>query len=190
MVGIAKVAAVLLHEASTLHFRIRCGRDLFVTRSNVTNRSGIERLRRHLGARYRIHEIESRCPNPMHIDTTLLPLAPGKVLVNPDYIDVDRLPDVFSSWDVLVAPEPDPIKDEKLLELTSMCGKWLSMNVLTSRDSAAGFLRPKMGAASSQRGRVRHGRSRIPLHGRKTGNRWPAFMPQKMMLTSSPKELR
>src|SRR5258707_7681642 len=52
----------------------RCGRDLFVTRSNVTNASGIELLRRHLGDGYRIHQIESRCPNPMHIDTTILPL--------------------------------------------------------------------------------------------------------------------
>ncbi|WP_418960782.1 amidinotransferase [Streptomyces tritici] len=108
---------------------VRAGRDLFVTPSNVTNRMGIEWLRRHLGPGYRIHEFESRCPTPMHIDTTFLPLAPGKVLVNPEYLDVDRLPEVLRSWDVLVAPEPQPI-DEPLLRLTSMCGKWLSLNVL------------------------------------------------------------
>jgi predicted RNase H-like nuclease len=108
---------------------VRAGRDLFVTRSNVTNLSGIEWLRRHLGPGYRIHEIESRCRTPMHIDTTFMVLAPGKALVNPDYIDVDRLPDVLRSWDILVAPEPDPIRDP-LLRLTSLCGKWLSLNVL------------------------------------------------------------
>ena len=108
---------------------VRCGRDLFVTRSNVTNLSGIEWLRRHLGENYRIHEVESRCPNPMHIDTTMLPLAPGKLLINAEYIDRDRLPEMFKSWDILVAPEPDPIKSP-LLKLTSMCGKWLNMNVL------------------------------------------------------------
>ncbi|MEV6780963.1 amidinotransferase [Streptomyces sp. NPDC051098] len=108
---------------------VRAGRDLFVTRSNVTNRMGIEWLRRHLGSGYRIHEIESRCRTPMHIDTTFLPLGPGKALVNPEYIDVNRLPDVLKSWDILVAPEPDPI-GERLLKVTSMCGKWLSMNVL------------------------------------------------------------
>ncbi|MEV4949998.1 amidinotransferase [Streptomyces sp. NPDC053755] len=108
---------------------MRAGRDLFVTRSNVTNRMGIEWLRRHLGPGYRIHEIESRCRTPMHIDTTFVLLGPGRVMVNPEYVDVDRLPDVLDSWDVLVAPEPDPI-DERLLKLTSMCGKWLSMNVL------------------------------------------------------------
>ncbi|MFJ8591779.1 amidinotransferase [Streptomyces sp. NPDC093598] len=108
---------------------VRAGRDLFVTRSNVTNATGIDWLRRHLGPEYRIHEIASRCRTPMHIDTTFVLLAPGKVLINPEYIDADRLPDVLGSWDVLVAPEPDPI-DERLLRLTSMCGKWLSMNVL------------------------------------------------------------
>ncbi|MFG2026082.1 amidinotransferase [Streptomyces sp. NPDC048825] len=108
---------------------VRAGRDLFVTRSNVTNRMGIEWLRRHLGPGYRIHEIESRCRTPMHIDTTFVLLAPGKVLVNPDYIDVDRLPDVLNSWGILVAPAPNPIYDP-LLRITSMCGKWLSMNVL------------------------------------------------------------
>ncbi|WP_175407367.1 amidinotransferase [Streptomyces sp. TRM64462] len=108
---------------------VRAGRDLFVTRSNVTNRMGIDWLRRHLGPGYRIHEIESRCRTPMHIDTTFLPLAPGKVLVNPEYVDVDHLPDVLRSWEILIAPDPDPIS-ERLLKVTSMCGKWLSMNVL------------------------------------------------------------
>ncbi|MEU1281054.1 amidinotransferase [Streptomyces sp. NPDC005805] len=108
---------------------VRAGRDLFVTRSNVTNRSGIDWLRRHLGPGYHVHEIESRCPAPMHIDTTFVPLAPGRALINPEYVDPDRLPAVLDSWEILVAPEPDPI-DERLLGITSMCGKWLSMNVL------------------------------------------------------------
>lgn len=108
---------------------VRAGRDLFVTRSNVTNLMGIDWLRRHLGPGYRIHQIESRCRRPMHIDTTFLPLSPGKVLVNPEYIDVDRLPDVVRSWDILIAPEPNPL-NKHLIKLTSLCGKWLNMNVL------------------------------------------------------------
>ncbi len=106
----------------------RCGRDLFVTRSNVTNQWGIEWLRRHLGSQYRIHEIESRCRQPMHIDSTLLPLAPGKLLVNPDYIDVSRLPSIFKSWDLLVAPRPDPVPG--LMSKVSACSPWTSINVL------------------------------------------------------------
>lgn len=108
---------------------VRAGRDLFVTRSNVTNHMGINWLRRHLGPRYRIHEIESCCRTPMHIDTTFQLLAPGKALVNPEYININRLPAVLDSWDILTAPEPDPINDH-LLRITSMCGKWLNMNIL------------------------------------------------------------
>jgi glycine amidinotransferase len=66
----------------------------------------------------------------MHIDTTMLPLGPGKILINPEYIDVDRLPAILKKWDILVAPEPDPIAD-RMLKITSLCGKWLNMNVLT-----------------------------------------------------------
>jgi glycine amidinotransferase len=107
---------------------VRCGRDLFVTRSNVTNRAGIEWLRRHLGPGFRIHEIESRCRQPMHIDSTFMPLAPGKVLVNPDYCDVERLPAVLKTWDVLIAPRPDPC--EGIMSRISMCSPWTSINVL------------------------------------------------------------
>lgn len=107
---------------------VRCGRDLFVQRSNVTNRSGIRWLQRHVGDRFRIHEIETRCRQPMHIDSTLMPLAPGKLLVNPEYVDPDRLPSAFRSWDVLLAPQPDPLP--RLHSKFSMCSKWLSINVL------------------------------------------------------------
>ena len=108
----------------------RCGRDLFVTRSNVTNASGIEWLRRHLGETYRIHEIESRCPNPMHIDTTII-AARARQAADQSRIHRRRSsPDILKKWDILVAPEPDPIND-RVLSITSLCGKWLSMNILT-----------------------------------------------------------
>lgn len=104
---------------------VRCGRDLFVTKSNVTNAAGITWLRRHLGEEYRIHEIESSCPTPMHIDSTFMPLAPGKVLINPEYIDIAKLPPILKSWDILIPPEPDAIEG-----IPSMCSKWISLNVL------------------------------------------------------------
>lgn len=107
---------------------VKCGRDLFVTRSNVTNLSGIAWLRRHLGNGYRIHEIESRCQQPMHIDSSFMPLAPGKVLVNPEYIDVEKLPPVLKTWDILIAPNPDPV--EGMMSKISMCSPWTSINVL------------------------------------------------------------
>jgi glycine amidinotransferase len=105
---------------------VRCGRDLFVTKSNVTNDAGIRWLRRHLRADYSVHEIESRCRQPMHIDSSFMPLAPGKLLINPEYIDQSRLPDMFKTWDVLVAPKPDPVRGV----IASMCSDWISLNML------------------------------------------------------------
>ena len=66
----------------------------------------------------------------MHIDSSLMPLAPGKVLVNPDYVDTNQLPALFESWDVLVAPRPDPISRWHWRTHVSMCSHWISMNVL------------------------------------------------------------
>ena len=37
----------------------------------------------------------SLCRQPMHIDSTFMPLAPGKVLVNPGYCDIERLPAIL-----------------------------------------------------------------------------------------------
>jgi glycine amidinotransferase len=101
---------------------VRCGRDLFVQRSHVTNRLGIAWLARHLGSAYRIHEIAVRDKHPMHVDATLLPLAPGKLLVNPERLPV--IPPLFRSWEVLTAPAPSAPADFPL------ASAWISMNVL------------------------------------------------------------
>jgi len=104
---------------------VRCGRDIIGQESHVTNRSGIEWLQRHLGDGFRLHLIQSLDPKPAHIDTTLMPLAPGKVLVNPVFTDVNKLPSIFKSWDVLVAPEPIPYKTKPRL-----MSNWISINTL------------------------------------------------------------
>lgn len=85
---------------------LRCGRDLFIERSQVTNAAGIEWLRRHLGSAYRVHEVFPRYRRQMHIDTSLVLLAPGKALVNPEFLDPADLPDPLRKWDVRIAPEP------------------------------------------------------------------------------------
>lgn len=107
----------------------RCGRDLFVTRSNTTNHKGIDWMRRHLGPEFRIHVLETRDRTPMHIDTTFMPLAPGKVLVNPEFLDVESLPEMLRSWDILVAPPPDPAPPGASFAL-SLTSSWIHLNVL------------------------------------------------------------
>jgi glycine amidinotransferase len=107
----------------------RCGRDLFVIRSNTTNLAGIEWMRRHLGPDYRVHVIPTRQRKPQHIDTTFVPLAPGKVMINPEFIDIGALPPIVKKWDVLVPPYPDPIPARGLNAYLHLAGSWISLNV-------------------------------------------------------------
>ncbi|MFG3558431.1 amidinotransferase [Micromonospora sp. NPDC047557] len=102
----------------------RCGRDIIAQRSNVTNDFGIEWLRRQLGDEYRIHVFDFADTHPMHIDATLVPMAPGKLLINPER--VPRVPDLFRGWDVIEAPRP-VLPDSHPLYFTS---KWINMNIL------------------------------------------------------------
>lgn len=104
---------------------VRCGRDIFCQESNVTNKFGIEWLQRHLGDEYRIHTLSSLSPQAVHIDTSFMPLAPGKVLVSPDFLDVNNLPDILKTWDVLVPPPPVP-------HTTSfgVVSDWIGINLL------------------------------------------------------------
>jgi glycine amidinotransferase len=103
---------------------MRFGRDIVAQRSNVTNDFGIDWLRRHLGEQYRVHVLEFDDSHPMHIDATIIPLAPGRLLVNPER--VRPVPKLFRGWQLLEAPVP-VIPDAHPLYLTS---KWINMNVL------------------------------------------------------------
>lgn len=103
---------------------IRCGKDIFAQKSHVSNAFGINWLRRLLGDEYTIHELDVNDPDAMHIDATFMPLAPGKLLVNPKKIG--KLPEMFKSWDIRCAPRPCFPADTILY----MSSKWLSMNLL------------------------------------------------------------
>jgi len=103
----------------------RFGTDLVCQRSQVTNEFGIEWMRRHLGDEYQVHELDFRDQDAMHIDTTLVPLADGRVMFNPKrpcvtgevrfkytYAGEEREyrlpPGMFKDWEFLPAPDPSP----------------------------------------------------------------------------------
>jgi len=105
---------------------LRCGKDIFAQRSCTTNQFGIDWLRRHLGPKYRIHEINFFDDMPHHIDATLVPLRPGLVMQNPDRLCRDKQGlEIFtkSGWQVVNAPKPASDK-------TLLMSHWVSMNLL------------------------------------------------------------
>ncbi len=103
---------------------MRFGRDIVVQRSHVTNEFGIDWLRRAVGDEFRVHTIDVNDAHAMHIDATLVPLAPGKLLVNPKrYVPHD----LFREWEILETPEPTLPADWPMY----FCSPWVSMNVLS-----------------------------------------------------------
>lgn len=92
--------------------------------SHVTNKSGAEWLQRCLGPEYDVSVYIFDDPGPMHIDTTILPVGPGRALVNRAW--VSKLPDVLKDWEILVPP-PSLLSDSHPLFFTS---KWIHCNIL------------------------------------------------------------
>ncbi|SFU97151.1 S-adenosylmethionine decarboxylase [Xenorhabdus koppenhoeferi] len=103
---------------------VRIGRDIIGQYSHVTNRAGAQWLARELGSDYKVHMYNFDDAGPMHIDTTLLPIAPGRVLVNKAW--VSRLPDYFKDWEILTPP-PSTLPETHPLLFTS---RWISVNIL------------------------------------------------------------
>lgn len=106
---------------------IRCGRDIFIQRSQVTNQSGIDWIRRNLPTGMRLHQLSFDDPNPMHIDSTLTLLRPGLALINPTR--PCHQAELFSraGWQLLPAPLPTLPEDWPLF----LSSPWLSMNILS-----------------------------------------------------------
>jgi len=106
----------------------RCGRDIFIQRSHVTNELGVEWLQRHLGDDYRLHMVEFDDYRALHIDATFVPLAPGKIMINPDR-PLKAMPEVLakSGWELLTPPRSTFPKDDP----GYLSFLWLSMNVLS-----------------------------------------------------------
>lgn len=108
---------------------VRCGKDIIGQISHVTNHFGIKWLRNFLGDEYKIHIINSKCPEALHIDTTIAPLANGKLLVNPEFVDSNSLPDFFDNWEIIEAPKPDSFITE--IGEYRVVSDWMSINVLS-----------------------------------------------------------
>jgi glycine amidinotransferase len=106
----------------------RFGRDIFWRPDLVSNDFGAAWLRRHLGHGFRVHRIAFREALPTHIDTTLVPVRPGIVLINPSRPCTDGQLGLFTEngWRLVEAPPSvrsgrSPSRD---------VSNWISMNIL------------------------------------------------------------
>jgi glycine amidinotransferase len=106
---------------------IRCGKDLFVQKSMVTNNAGIDWLQRHYPD-HRVHTVRYRELTPWHMDTTIIPLREGLVLINPVRTPLEPQRELFEAngWEVIEGPAT--VLDKK--RPMTFCSIWLNINLL------------------------------------------------------------
>lgn len=82
---------------------MRLGRDLFFNVANRNHQLAYQWLSRHLDGEIRTHKVDN--VSQSHVDSVFVALRPGTLLVRNLGV-MKFLPDMFASWEILVAPEP------------------------------------------------------------------------------------
>lgn len=137
---------ILFEAANT----VRMGRDLLYLVSRSGNYLGAKWLQGVLGDEYRVHTTEE-IYRSSHIDSTVLCLRPGLVLLNAERVNVANCPQILGKWDKIYFEDILPIPNETLefqekfrtkiftqlaevnaqTSLYSLASKWIGMNVLS-----------------------------------------------------------
>jgi glycine amidinotransferase/scyllo-inosamine-4-phosphate amidinotransferase 1 len=106
---------------------VRCGKDLIYLQSNSGNKFGAQWLQNTLGDKYKVHIVDNVYAY-VHVDTSILPLKPGVVLLNPDRVNNSNCPDYFKNWKKIYSPEPVVTHAE---ENWAPGSPWIGMNLLS-----------------------------------------------------------
>lgn len=106
---------------------VKCGKDLIYLKSNSGNRWGGEWLQNTLGDKYRVHIIDNVYAY-VHLDTSIMPLAPGVVLLNPDRVNENNLPSYFKKWKKIYSV---PAIATSFNEDWAPASAWIGMNVVS-----------------------------------------------------------
>ncbi|MEK6948930.1 MAG: hypothetical protein AABX34_01820 [Nanoarchaeota archaeon] len=109
---------------------LKFGRDIVMNVGTKNQELGAAWLQRHLGERYRVHSIRL-CDS--HIDGHLVPIAPGKLLVNEVvmYNNYHRLPPQLQKWDKIPILDPATNFDYPSTHLQMASSVGMSVNVLS-----------------------------------------------------------
>jgi len=129
---------------------VRMGRDLLYLVSTSGNNLGAQWLQSILGKDYIVHTTD-KLYRADHIDTTVMCLKPGLVLLNSKRATPETTPEIFNKWekiwfdDVAEIPEyetkfQNDVRDKVASELkeigfdtiiSGMCSPWVGMNFLS-----------------------------------------------------------
>lgn len=105
----------------------RLGKDILYLVSSTGNYIGAEWLQGVLGNEYRVHVVDNLY-SYAHIDSTVVPLAEGRVLLNGDRVNEDNYPNVFSEWERIYVHTDEIVK--QYFHEYPYASKWIAMNML------------------------------------------------------------
>jgi scyllo-inosamine-4-phosphate amidinotransferase 1 len=105
---------------------LRFGTDLLYQVSDSGNLLGARWLQAALGDQYTVHPCEGLYAST-HIDSTIVPLRPGLVLVNPSRVNDGNMPAFLRGWDRIVCPE---LVDMGYVGDHPRSSVWIGMNFL------------------------------------------------------------
>lgn len=108
---------------------VRLGKDILFQISNTGNHLGMQWLKNVLEPRgYRIHPAE-HIYSYAHMDSTIIPLRPGLVLLNSTRVNPDNCPKLFEKWDKIYFED---VNVKPPAEGTvSPCSPYIGMNILS-----------------------------------------------------------
>lgn len=107
---------------------LRCGRDLFYQVSGSGNELGLEWLETTLKMQgdFTVHPLRG-IYEFTHIDSTIAFLRPGLVLLNPERMNLDNIPQALRGWDIVWCP---PIQGRPVESPHPLSTPWVGMNLL------------------------------------------------------------
>lgn len=109
---------------------VRLGKDILFQISNTGNHLGLQWLKNVLEHRgYRVHPAE-HIYSYSHMDSTIVPLRPGLVLLNSTRVTPDNCPKIFEKWDKIYF-EDCIAQGSKIPGGIAPCSPYIGMNILS-----------------------------------------------------------
>jgi len=112
---------------------LRFGTDILYLISDSGNEMGWRWLQSALGDRYTVHPCRDLYAST-HVDSTIVPLDAGLVLLNPERVNHANIPDLLKGWKHVWAPEPT---DAGCSGSHPLASRWIGMNLLVVRPGLA-----------------------------------------------------
>ena len=140
---------------------LKCGRDILFLIANTGNQAGADWLQAFLGLEYRVHPVRGVYAF-VHVDSTIVPLRPGLVLLNPERVNAANMPPFLRRWDKIYAPEPLSVPADPAWGPAS---KWIALNLLSLSPELVAIEKRQ---TSLMRELARHGIESLPIQLRHT----------------------